>query len=241
MLSPGDTLSDFTLEGVDENGEINTFTLSELTDDAVAVLNVYVYDYSPVCTEQVCDISELQWIDLRDDVTVAGISGDGPYSHQRFSEEYGISYPLLCDTSEEVIEELGVLHEEKDGLRRVPQRSIFLIDSDHRIRWQWIAEDNWDDWTSDPITSLQETINEIQNSRAENEDPNSVCPKCGMGFTRTDAGGRAGYELLGKGELLSLIRCEECRIEFAVPESQNVSLDLNKERPHTSFTIDMDV
>jgi peroxiredoxin len=162
MVNTGDTLSDFTLEGVDKNGEIGTYTLSELTDNAVTVLNVYVYDYSPVCTEQVCDISELEWLSINEGVNVVGISGDGPYAHQQFIADNRIGYPLLCDTAEEIIEELGVLHEEKDGLRRVPQRSMFLIDEDHRIRWKWVAEDNWDEWTSGPIEALNDKISQLR-------------------------------------------------------------------------------
>jgi peroxiredoxin len=162
MLDTGDILTDFTLEGVDEHGEINTYTLSELTDDSVAVLNVYVYDYSPVCTNQVCDISELEWLSINDGVNVVGISGDGPYAHQRFIEDNNIGYPLLCDTSEEIMEELGVIHEEKDGLRRVPQRSMFLIDEDRRIRWKWVADDNWDEWNSGPIEALSDEISQLR-------------------------------------------------------------------------------
>jgi len=163
MKSVGYAIDDFELEGVDEHGEIRTYTLSELTDEAVCVLNVYVYDYSPVCTDQVCNISELDWLSINHDVNVVGISGDGPYSHQQFIGDNRIGYPLLCDTAEEVIEELGVMHEEKDGLRRVPQRSMFLIGGDHRIRWKWVAEDNWDDWTSGPIEALNHEISGLHN------------------------------------------------------------------------------
>ena len=162
MVETGDTLSDFTLQGVDESGEIRAYTLSELTDGALTVLNVYVYDYSPVCTDQVCDVSELEWLAINDDVNVVGISGDGPYAHQQFIEDNKIGYPLLCDTAEEIIEELDVLYEEKDGLQRVPQRSMFLIDEDQCIRWKWIAEDNWDEWTSGPIGELNNMVSQLR-------------------------------------------------------------------------------
>ena len=81
---------------------------------------------------------------IHDDVNVVAISGDGPYAHQQFIADHQIGYPLLCDTAEEIAEEFGVIHEEKGGLRRVPQRSLFLIDEDRRIRWKWVADDNWD-------------------------------------------------------------------------------------------------
>jgi peroxiredoxin len=162
MLDVGDTLSQFRLEGVDSDGQIRTYTRSELTETGYLVLCVYVYDYSPVCTDQVCDVSELECLTLSDDVTVAGISGDGPYSHQQFIEDHHIGYPLLCDTAEEVMEELGVIHEEKDGLRRVPKRSLFVVDADGTIRYKWIAEDNWDQWTSGPLAELTETVDRLR-------------------------------------------------------------------------------
>ena len=104
----------------------------------------------------------LEWLAINDDVNVVGISGDGPYAHQQFIEDNKIGYPLLCDTAEEIIEELDVLYEEKDGLQRVPQRSIFLIDEDQRIRWKWIAEDNWDEWTSGPIGELNNMVSQLR-------------------------------------------------------------------------------
>lgn len=157
-----DQISPFELEGVDAAGNINTYSSAELTDDALLVMGVYVYDFSPICKDQMCDISELEWLNLRDDVNVVGMSGDGPYSHQKFIENNHIGYPLLCDTAEEVMADLDVLHEEKDGLRKVPKRSMFIIDEGHEIRWRWVADDNWDEWDSGPLAELNNALTDIR-------------------------------------------------------------------------------
>jgi peroxiredoxin len=54
-----------------------------------------------------------------------------------------LGYPLLCDTTEEVLADLRIPHEEKDGIQKVLQRSMFIIDGNHEIRWRWITDNNW--------------------------------------------------------------------------------------------------
>jgi peroxiredoxin len=160
-ISRGERAPEFTLPGV-HDGEIRTYTLSELTDGQALVLGVYVYDYSPVCTAQVCDIADYEWLTLRDDVQVVGVSGDGPYAHMEFAEDHEIGYPLLCDTAEKLCERYGVLHEgTRDGFSRVPKRSLFLISPDERVEFAWVADGNWHDWNPDPVAALNDRLDEL--------------------------------------------------------------------------------
>lgn len=139
-------MPDFSLMGVHE-GEIREYTLSEYTARGCVLLGVYVFDFSPVCTSQLCEIRDMDWYTYKTDLSVFGICTDGPYSHMEYAEQEDISYPLLSDTGGEVLEQLGVLYDEKDGLRNVPKRSLFLIDSDRTVVYRWVAEDNWDEQT----------------------------------------------------------------------------------------------
>jgi peroxiredoxin len=152
----------FELQGVSREGDIQSYSLEELVDDSALILSVYVYDFSPVCTTQMCDTSQLEWMTLRDDVTVVGLSGDSPYAHQRFADEYDISYPLLSDTDRSVCASYGVLQKEKDGMKAVPQRSLFLIGPDRRIRYRWVAADNWDNWTNEPLYRIKSRLEGIE-------------------------------------------------------------------------------
>lgn len=128
MVDVGDTAPDFTLQGVDR-WRIESFTLGDAIEDGgFAVLSFYVYDFSPVCTTQLCELDGMDLFELEEGVRLFGIAPDGPYAHKEFIDEHDISYPLLCDTAERVAEAYDVLHEEKDGFERVPKRSMFLVD-----------------------------------------------------------------------------------------------------------------
>jgi len=161
MVSVGDTAPPFDLRGVGPDGGIGRYTLEELTDDSALVFGVYVFDFSPVCVTQMCDVSQMDWLSFQENLNVVGVSTDGPYSHQRFMKDKGISYPLLCDTSGEVINSYGVMHEEKDGFKRLAKRSMFLIDSEQKIQYRWIAKDNWDEWGNGPLLEIQERLEAI--------------------------------------------------------------------------------
>lgn len=132
----------------------------QLRRDEFVVLGFYIYDFSPVCTDQMCELANVDIFEMLDDVTLWGLAPDGPYAHKAFIDDQDISCPLLCDTAQRVAEAYDVLHEEKDGFERVPKRSLFLIDSDRRVRVRWVAEDNWDEWSSDPIREIKATIDE---------------------------------------------------------------------------------
>lgn len=154
----------FELQGVSPEGEIRSYSLDELTENSALVLGAYVFDFSPVCINQMCDVSEMNWMTFQQNVNVVGISTDGPYSHQKFIEEKGISYPLLCDVTGEVMQSYDLTYPEKDGFKRLPKRSVLLIDSDQQIRYRWTAADNWDDWSSNPLEEIQQILEEMDSA-----------------------------------------------------------------------------
>jgi peroxiredoxin len=158
----GDRAPDFTLQSVD-GCRIESFTLSDsLRPREFVVLNFYVDDFSPVCTTQLCELSDLDVFGVLDGVRTWGIAPDGPYAHKEFIDEHGIDFPLLCDTAQRVAEAYDVLREEKDGFERVPERSMVLVDGDRRVRYRWVAGDNWDEWTDEPYREIKRTIEGIR-------------------------------------------------------------------------------
>jgi len=160
MVEVGDTAPDFTLQGVD-GFRIEEFSLSEqLRRSEFVVLSFYVYDFSPVCTKQMCELSNLDIFEMVEDVTMWGLAPDGPYAHKEFIDEHGIDFPLLCDTAQRVAEAYDVLYEEFDGFERVPKRSLFLIDGDRTVRVRWVTADNWDEWSNEPFREIKATIEE---------------------------------------------------------------------------------
>lgn len=161
MVEVGDTAPEFALQGV-EDGDISEYSLDSHTADGLVVLAFYVFDFSPVCTPQICDLNDVDLLQFTDDISLFGLSSDGPYAHMRFQEERSISFPLLCDTAQEVGEAYGVLNRQKDGFKRVHQRSLFLLDEDRRVQYRWVAEDNWDDWYIQPVADLKARIDDLR-------------------------------------------------------------------------------
>lgn len=58
-------------------------------------------------------------------------------------------------------ESFGVLDEAKDGVRKVPRRSVFLVGPDGRVEYRWVAEDNWTDWEQTPLHEVKERFDEL--------------------------------------------------------------------------------
>ncbi len=133
MIGEGDKAPDFTLGGVDGNGDEVTVTLSAV--EGPVVLYFYPKDDTPGCTTQACGIRD-EWTAFRQtDATVFGISPDDEASHRKFSEKYDLPFTLLSDTGGKVAEAYGVWKQKKmfgNAFMGV-ERSTFIIDGDGRI------------------------------------------------------------------------------------------------------------
>jgi peroxiredoxin len=134
MLTEGDEAPDFTLQGF-YDGEFDTYQLSDTTDAGEwVVLTFYAFDFNPVCTAGMCSLRDAEFLEFEDNLTVWGISGDGPYSHQEFAKNHNLNYPLLSDTSREVGDAYGVLLDDYEESPHVHQRSAFLVDPEQTVR-----------------------------------------------------------------------------------------------------------
>lgn len=78
---------------------------------------------------------------MRADAQLLGISVDSVYSHEAFSEQIGIEYPLLSDFNREVIHEYDAAYDEIGGLKEVAKRAVFVIDRDQSVRYKWVTDD----------------------------------------------------------------------------------------------------
>lgn len=148
-MNVGETAPDFTLTGT-RGTEIREFTLSEFSGGRPTLLSFYVYDFSPVCADQMCELNDFEMLTFNDDVAVLGISPDGPYSHQQFIRDNDLSYPLLTDEDKSVYDEFEMLTEAPSGGRK-HKRGLVLLDADRTVRYRWEASDNWDPWNMAPL------------------------------------------------------------------------------------------
>jgi thioredoxin-dependent peroxiredoxin len=130
-LSPGDKAPDFTLPTDDGS----TVSLADLRGSKV-VLYVYPSAMTPGCTTQACDFRD----DLRSfDVAgyrVLGLSPDKPEKLRKFRAKEGLTFPLLSDTSKQVMTAYGAYGEKSLYGKLVTGviRSTFVLDEDGTVR-----------------------------------------------------------------------------------------------------------
>ena len=77
MLPEGTAAPAFTLPGtaMDRDAtEISAYSLADALQRGPVVINFYLFDFLPECTEHMCSLHDLLWFDLDDRVTTAGCS-----------------------------------------------------------------------------------------------------------------------------------------------------------------------
>lgn len=143
MITEGSPAPTVRLPGTPlaDEAAIDEYDLRDAVESGPAVLNFFLFDFHPDCTENLCDLHDLAWFDLAEDVTVFGISTDRTFSHRAFAEQEGLRYPLLSDSDGSVAEAYGVRYDEFNGHRNIAKRSVFVVDTDRTVRYAWCTED----------------------------------------------------------------------------------------------------
>ena len=100
MLKIGDKAPDF--EGVDQNGQV--VRLADFSGKKL-VLYFYPKDSTPGCTAEACDLRDNYERFLSQGYAVLGVSKDSQASHRKFIEKYNLPFPLLSDTSTQILQD----------------------------------------------------------------------------------------------------------------------------------------
>lgn len=143
MLREGTEAPEFALPGEAGRSEewgIDRYTLADALSDGPAVLNFYLFDFHSACTRHMSDLHDIAWFELHDTVTPLGISTDGSFSHAAYAKQEDLWFPLLSDTDGTVAESYGVLYEGFEGHKRIARRSVFVVDEDGIIRYDWASD-----------------------------------------------------------------------------------------------------
>lgn len=144
MVREGDRAPDFELPGTTPelgNDDITRHRLSDALEDGPVVVSFYLFDFHPACTDHMCSLHDLAWLDLDDTVTVFGISTDKSFSHNAFADRENLQFRLLSDSDGNVAEHYDVLYDEFKDHKRVAKRSVFVVDTDQTVRYTWVTED----------------------------------------------------------------------------------------------------
>lgn len=144
MIDVGTQAPEFVLPGTTANSDPlagEEYRLSAALEDGPVLLNFYLFDFHPACTENLCDLHDVAWFDLDEELSVFGISTDRSFSHRAFAESAQLDVRLLSDSDGSVAEAYDVLYDEFQGHKRIAKRSIFLIDSNQTLQYAWVASD----------------------------------------------------------------------------------------------------
>ncbi len=99
------------------------------------VLYFYPKDNTPGCTAQACDLRDNHQELLEKGLAVIGVSPDSLASHGKFSQKFGLPFPLVADTDTRVAEAYGVWGEKKMYGKTYMgiNRTTFVIGPDGQI------------------------------------------------------------------------------------------------------------
>jgi len=140
MIHEGEKAPDFTLPCADGES-IGTLTLSEEIGKENIVLLFFPGAFTSVCTSQMCEVTENLERFNRVNARVFGISVDTPFVHNEFIQKYQLKFPLLSDFNKQAIQSYGVVLEDLLGLKGLAKRSVFIIDKQGVVRYQWVSDD----------------------------------------------------------------------------------------------------
>jgi peroxiredoxin Q/BCP len=130
-LREGDKAPAF--KGKDQNGKI--ISLSDFKGKKLA-LYFYSEAGSPTCTIESCNLSDNYGLLRRNGFEVVGVSPDDESVQKKFEVKYKLPFPLIADTSHDVLEKYGVWDKKKLFGREYMGvlRTTFLIDEKGVIR-----------------------------------------------------------------------------------------------------------
>ncbi|PWJ54501.1 peroxiredoxin Q/BCP [Dyadobacter jejuensis] len=129
-LEIGNKAPEFT--GKDQNGQ--EVKLSSFKGKKV-VLYFYPKDNTPGCTAQACNLRDHYDSLLAKGYVVLGVSVDDEKSHTKFIQKFDLPFPLLADTSHDIVEAYGVWVEKNMYGKTYMgiARTTFVIDEEGTI------------------------------------------------------------------------------------------------------------
>ena len=151
----GDDAPTFSVTQAD--GDVSAFYLDDVIGHGPVVLAFFPGAFTPPCTNEMVALQEHSEAFEAAGASVYGVSADSAFSQNAFRDEHGIEFPLLSDMARSAIDKYGIEIDIDDlGLLGVANRSVFIIDDDGTIAYDWVAEDP----TNEP--DYEELLSEVQ-------------------------------------------------------------------------------
>lgn len=128
----GEIAPDFTLK--DQDG--NEVTLSSFRGKKNLVLAFYPFDWSPVCTQENCALTEDLARFEGKETLILGISCDSHFSHKAWREKLNLKHTLLSDLKREVCKKYGLYFEDLNCAKR----ATVIVDKGGKVSFKKVQE-----------------------------------------------------------------------------------------------------
>jgi peroxiredoxin len=160
MLAEGDTAPDFTLPGT-EGDSIAEYSLTESVESGAVVLVFYPFDFSGVCTRELCSFRDAEFLTFTEGLDVFGLSLDSCYAHRRFIRQNDLNFPLLSDTRGRVTDAYGLAHEELNHHEGVSKRALVTVDDTRTVRYAWKTEEPNEEPSLDELHQTVKALDDL--------------------------------------------------------------------------------
>ena len=131
-IEAGDIAPDFTLNDQDNN----PVTLSSFRGKKSVVLAFYPFDWSPVCTNENCALTQDLPQFAGKETELFGVSCDSRFSHKAWREKLGLKHSLLSDQKREVSRKYGLYLEDLN----CSKRATVVIDKAGKVVFKKVQE-----------------------------------------------------------------------------------------------------
>jgi len=120
------------------------------------VVFFYPKDNTPVCTKEACGFRDISGEIASLGAAVVGISNDGEASHQKFTADHRLGFPLVADTDGQDAKAFGVARLGGMLAGWIPVRRVtFVIDGEGTIRGVIESELSADKHTNGALDALR--------------------------------------------------------------------------------------
>ena len=131
-IEVGEAAPDFTLSDQDNS----PVTLSSFRGKKNVVLAFYPFDWSPVCTNENCALTQDLGQFAGKDTEVFGVSCDSRFSHKAWKEKLGLKHSLLSDQKREVSKLYGLYLEDLN----CSKRATVVVDKSGKVVFKKVQE-----------------------------------------------------------------------------------------------------
>jgi peroxiredoxin Q/BCP len=149
MVKEGDRAPDFS--GATADG--SRVGLADFRGKQPLVLFFYPKDNTTVCTKEACSFRDHAGEIAAAGGRVVGISMDSETSHQKFTADHRLNFPLVSDRDASIAKAFGVA---RLGGWLPPRRVTFVIDRDGVVRRVIASELNANKHVDEAIAALQQ-------------------------------------------------------------------------------------